>query len=161
MLSPSLFAYPVTRITVSAAAKIIMDILCKHTSLLTTIITIEGTQFNSQVTEVAGGLNIKLKHATSNHAVTIGLLERTHASVKAHRKAVPGKFRNNRHTFIPLTVSNHNLTYHATFGCEPIRVFHVRIPQNILDFKVGTNQFLAINHKLRCTRCPTTNCITS
>ena len=140
VFSRYLFAYPVTRITAPAVAKIIMDILCKHTYLPTTIITDMGSQFNSQVTkEVAAVLNIELKHATTKHAQTIGLLERTHASVKAHLKAATGEFRNNWHKFLPLAVLNHNTTYHATLGCEPTRVFHGRIPHNILDFKLGYN----------------------
>ena len=140
VFSRYLFAYPVTRITAPAVAKIIMDILCKHTYLPTTIITDMGTQFNSQVTkEVAAVLNIELKHATTKHAQTIGLLERTHASVKAHLKAATGEFRNNWHKFLPLAVLNHNTNYHATLGCEPTRVFHGRIPHNILDFKLGYN----------------------
>ena len=99
VFSSYLFAYPVTRITAPAVAKVIMDFLCKHTYLPTTIITDMGKQFNSQVTkEVAAVLNIELKHATTKHAQTIGLLERTHASVKAHFKAATGEFRNNWHT---------------------------------------------------------------
>ena len=140
MFSRYLFAYPVTRITAPAVAKIIMDILCKHIYLPTIIITDMGTEFNSQVTkEVAAVLNIELKRATTKHAQTIGLLERTHASVKAHLKAATGEFRNNWHKFLPLAVLNHNTTYHATLGCEPTRVFHGRIPHNILDFKLGYN----------------------
>ena len=98
------------------------------------------TQFNSQVTkEVDAVLSIELKHAMTKHAQTIGLLERTHASVKAHLKAATGEFRNNWHKFLPLAVSNHNTTYHATLGYEPTRVFHGRIPHNMLDFKLGYN----------------------
>ena len=140
VFSRYLFAYPVTRITAPAVAKVIMDILCKYTYLPTTIITDMGTQFNSHVTkEVAAVLNIELKHATTKHAQTIGLLERTHASVKTHLRAATGEFRNNWHKFLPLAVLNHNTTYHATLGCEPTRVFHGRIPHNILDFKLGYN----------------------
>ena len=117
-----------------------MDILCKHTYLPTTIITDLGTQFNAQVThEVAAVLGIELTHATMKHAQTIGILERTHASVKTHLKAATGEFRNNWHRFLPLAVLNHNTTYHATLGCEPSRVFHGRIPHNILDYKLGYN----------------------
>ena len=32
---------------------------------------------------------------------------------------------------------NHNLTYHASLGCEPSRVLHGKIPYNILDHKLG------------------------
>ena len=134
------FAYPVTRITATAVSKVIMDILCKHTYLPTTIITDLGTQFNAQIThEIAAVLGIELKHATMKHAQTIGLLERTHASVKTHLKAARGEFRNNWHKYLPLAVLNHNTTYHASLGCEPSQVFHGRIPHNILDYKLGYN----------------------
>ena len=140
VFSRYLFAYPVTRITATAVSKVIMDILCKHTYLPTTIITDLGTQFNAQVThEIAAVLGIEMKHATMKHAQTIGLLERTHASVKTHLKAATGEFRNNWHKYLPLAVLNHNTTYHASLGCEPSRVFHGRIPHNILDYKLGYN----------------------
>ena len=140
VFSRYLFAYPVTRITATAVSRVIMDILCKHTYLPTTIITDLGTQFNAQVThEVAAVLGIELKHATMKHAQTIGLLERTHASVKTHLKTATGEFRNNWHKYRPLAVLNHNTSYHASLGCEPSRVFHGRIPHNILDYKLGYN----------------------
>ena len=140
VFSRYLLAYPVTRITATAVSKVIMDILCKHTYLPTTIITDLGTQFNAQIThEIAAVLGIELKHATMKHAQTIGLLERTHASVKTHLKAATGEFRNNWHKYLPLAVLNHNTTYHASLGCEPSRVFHGRIPHNILDYKLGYN----------------------
>ena len=140
VFSRYLFAYPATRINATAVSKVIMDILCKHTYLPTTIITDLGTQFNAHVThEIAGVLGIELKHATMKHAQTIGLLERTHASVKTHLKAATGEFRNNWHKYLPLAVLNHNTTYHASLGCEPSRVFHGRISHNILDYKLGYN----------------------
>ena len=135
-----LFAYPVTRITATAVSIVIMDILCKHTYFPTAIITDLGTQFNAQVThEVAAVLGIEQKHATMKRAQTKGLLERTHASVKTHLKAATGEFRNNWHKYLPLAVLNHNNTYHASLGCELSRVFHGRIPHNILDYKLGYN----------------------
>ena len=67
------------------------------------------------------------------------MLERTHATVKTHLKAATGEFRNNWHKFLPLAVLNHKSTYHASLGCEPTRVFHGRIPHNILDYKLGYN----------------------
>ena len=140
LFSRYLFAYPTTRITAPTVARVIMDILCKHTYLPTTIITDMGTQFNSQITrEVAAVLGVELKHASTKHAQTIGMLERTHATVKTHLKAATGEFRNNWHKFLPLAVLNHNTTYHASLGCEPTRVFHGRIPHNILDYKLDYN----------------------
>ena len=99
-----------------------------------------GTQFNSQITrEVAAVLEVELKYASTKHAQAIGILERTHATVKTHLKAAISEFRNNWHKFIPLAVLNHNTTYHASLGCEPTSVFHGRIPHNILDYKLGYN----------------------
>ena len=69
VFSRYLFAYPVTRINATAVANVIMDILCKHTYLPTTIITDLGTQFNAQVThEIFAVLGIEVKHATMKHA---------------------------------------------------------------------------------------------
>ena len=134
VFSTYLFAYPVTRITATTVSRVIMDILCKHTYLPSTIITDLGTQFNAQVThEIAAVLGIELKHATLKHAQTIGLLERTHASVKTHQKAATGEFMNYWHKNLPLTVLNDNTTYHASLGCEFLRVFHGRMPYISLD----------------------------
>ena len=94
VFSRYLFAYPVSRITATSVARVIMDIQCKHTYLPTTIIADLGTQFNAQIThEVTAVLGFELKHATMKHARTIGLLERTHASVKTQLKAATGEFR--------------------------------------------------------------------
>ena len=73
------------------------------------------------------------------HAQTIGILERTHASVKTTLKMSQGRFRAQWHKCLPLAVLNHNTTYHASLGCEPSRIFHGRIPYNILDHKLGYN----------------------
>ena len=57
--------------------------MTKHAYLPTTLISDKGTAFMSHVIkEVAGFLGITLKHATTKHAQTIGLLERSHASIK-------------------------------------------------------------------------------
>ena len=48
VFSRYLFAYTVTRINATAVSRVIMDILCKHTYLPTTIITELGTQFNAR-----------------------------------------------------------------------------------------------------------------
>ena len=96
VFSEYLFAYPVTRSNATAVSRVIMDILCKHICLPTTIFTDLGTQFKAQVTrEVAAVLGIELKYATLNYSKTKELLERTHASKKRHLKAATGEFRNN------------------------------------------------------------------
>ena len=61
VFSRYLFAHPVARITATSVARVIMDILCKHSYLPTTIITDLGTQFNAQVThEVTAVLGVEL-----------------------------------------------------------------------------------------------------
>ena len=140
VFSRYLFAYTATRITATVVSRVIMDKLCKHTYLPTTIITALGTQFIAQVTnENAAVLGIELKHATMEHARTIGLLERTHASVKTHLKAATSEFRNNWQKYLPLTLLNHITTYHASLGCEPSRVFHGLLPHYLLDYKLEYN----------------------
>ena len=50
-----------------------------------------------------------------------------------------GDYRRQWHKYLPLAVLNYNTTYHASLGCEPSRIFHGRIPYNILDHKLGLN----------------------
>ena len=138
VFSRYLFAYPTSNPTAPAMAKVLIDIMCKHCYLPTKIITDKGSVFTSQVMdEVAVVLGVRLKIATTKHAQTIGILERSHASLKTTLKIASGEFRNQWHKYLPLAVLNHNTTYNASIGCEPTRVFHGRVPYNVLDFKLG------------------------
>ena len=70
------FAYPTSKQDATTIAKVITNISTKHAYLPKTLISDKGTAFTSHVTkEVAGVLGITLKHATTKHAHTIGLLE--------------------------------------------------------------------------------------
>ena len=112
--------------------------MTKHAYLPTTLIADKGTAFTSNVIkEVAGVLGITLKHATTKHAQTIGLLERSPASIKQALKIETGEWRSLWHKYVSIAVLNYNTSYHAGIGCEPSRVFHGRIPYNILDLKMG------------------------
>ena len=98
----------------------------------------KGTAFTSHlIKEVAGLLGITLKHATTKHAQTIGLLERSHASIKQSLKIETGERRSLWHKYISIAVLNYNTSYQSSIGCEPSRVVHGRIPYNILDLKMG------------------------
>ena len=111
--------------------------MTKHAYLPTTLISDKGTPFMSQVIkEVTGVLGITLKHATTKHAQTIGLLERSHASIKQALKIETGERRSLWHKYINIAVLNYNTSYHTSIGCEPSRVFHGRIPYNVLDLKL-------------------------
>ena len=78
-----LFMYPTSNQDAKTNAKVLINIMTKHAYLPTTLISDKGTAFMSHVfKEVASFLGITLKHATTKHAQTIGLLERSHASSK-------------------------------------------------------------------------------
>ena len=106
----------------------------------------KGTAFTSTIiAEVTQILGITLKCATTKHPQTIGKLERTHASLKTNLKMACGEYRRQWHKYLPLAVLNYNTSYHASIGCEPTRVFHGRIPHNILDHKLANNPNEQIN----------------
>ena len=132
------FAYPVSNPTAVNTAKVIIDIMTRHAYLPTLIITDKGSVFVSQVIhEVAEILGTNLKHATTKHAQTIGVLERAHATIKTSLKMASGEYRKQWHKYLPIAILNYNTTYHSSIDCEPSRVVHGRVPHNILDHKLG------------------------
>ena len=138
VFSRYLFAYPTANQDAYTIAKVLINIMTKHAYLPTTLISDKGTAFTSHVIkEVAGVLGVTLKHATTKHAQTIGLLERSHASIKKALKIETGERRSLWHKYVNIAVLNYNTSYHTSIGCEPSRVFHGRIPYNILDLKLG------------------------
>ena len=146
VFSRYLFAYPLTDASAINVAKALIDIMTKHAYLPTTLITDKGTAFTSTIiAEITQILGITLKCATTKHPQTIGKLERTHASLKTNLKMACGEYRRQWHKYLPLAVLNHNTSYHASIGCEPTRVFHGRIPYNILDHKLGNNPNEQVN----------------
>ena len=133
-----LFVYPTSNQDATTVAKVIINIMTKQAYLPRTLISDKGTAFTSHVIkEVAGVLGITLKHATTKHAQTIGLPERSHASIKQSLKIETGERRSLWHKYISIALLNYNTSYHSSIGCEPSRVFHGRIPYNILDLKMG------------------------
>ena len=138
VFSRYLFAYPTSNEDAKTIAKVLFNIMTKDAYLPTTLISDKGTAFMSHlIKEVAGVLGITLKHATTKHAQTIGLLERSHASIKQALKIDTGERRSLWHKNINIVVLNYNSSYHTTIGCEPRRVFHGRIRYNVLGFKLG------------------------
>ena len=90
----NLFAYPASNQDAKTVAKLIINIMTKHAYLPTTLISDKGTAFTSTVIkEVAGVLGITLRHATTKHAQTIGLLEQSHASINQTLKIETGERR--------------------------------------------------------------------
>ena len=103
----------------------IIHIMTTHVYLATTLMSDKGTAFTSHVIKgVTGVLGITLKHATTEHAQTIGLLERPHASIRQSLKIETGERRSLWHKYISIEGLNYNTSYHSSIGCEPSRVFH-------------------------------------
>ena len=82
-------------------------------------------------------LGINLKHATTKHAQTIGVLERAHATIKTSLKVASVEYRKQWLKYLPIAILNYHTTYHSSINCEPSRVFHGRVPHIILDHKLG------------------------
>ena len=112
--------------------------MTRHLCLPTVILTDKGSQFRSEVVnQIAQTLDIRISHASTKHAQTIGILERTHASLKTALNISTGERRSMWHKYVQIAVMNYNTSYHENLGCEPTTVFHGRIPYNILDLKLG------------------------
>ena len=120
VFSRYLFAYPTANQDAKTIAKVLINIMTKHAYLPTTLISDKGTAFTSHVIkEVAGVLGVTPKHATTKHAQTIGLLERSHASIRKALKIETGERRSLWHKYVNIAVLNYNTSYHTSIGCEP------------------------------------------
>ena len=87
------------------------------------------------IKKVAGVFGNTLKHATKKHAQTIGLLKRSNTSTKQALKIETGERSSLWNKYVSIAVLDYNTSYHISIGCEQSRVFHGRIPYNILDIK--------------------------
>ena len=117
VFSRYLFANSTSNQDATTIAKVIINIMTKHAHLPTTLISDKRTAFTTHVIkEVAGVLGITLKHATTRHAQTIGLLERSHASIKQSLKIETGERISLWHKNISIAVLNYNTSYHASIG---------------------------------------------
>ena len=138
VFSRPVFAYPVSNSTAVNTAKFFKNIMTRHTLLPTLIITDKGSVFVSQyIYEVAGLQGINLKHANTKHAQTIGVLERAHATIKTSFGMAWGDIRKQWHKYLTIAILNYNTTYRSSIACGPSRVFHGRVPHNILGNKLG------------------------
>ena len=139
VFSCCLFAYPTSNQDAKTIAKVLINVMTKRAYLPTTLISDKGTAFMSHVIkDVAGVLGIILKHTTTKQAQTIGLLQRSHASIKQALKIETGERRSLWHIYLNIAVLNYDASYHTSIGSEPSRVFHGRIPYNNLDLIMGT-----------------------
>ena len=138
VFSRYLFAYPTQDMTARTVGRCIIDVITRQCYLPTIILTDKGSQFRSDVVnQIAQTLDIRNSHASTKFAQMIGILERTHASLKTCMKISTGERRSMWHKYVQIAVMNYNTSYHESLGCESTTVFHGRIPYNILDIKLG------------------------
>ena len=45
--------------------------------------------------------------------------------------------RSKWHKYVHVAVLNYNTSYHTSIGCETSSLFHERVPNNVLDLKMG------------------------
>ena len=132
------FAYPVSDPTAINTAKVIIVIMTRQAYLPTLIITDKRGVFVSQVIhEVAEIWGINLKHTTTKHEQTIGVLERAHATIKTSFKTASGDYKKQWQNYLPIAILNYNTTYHSSIDCEQSRVFHGRVSHSIVDYNLG------------------------
>ena len=83
--------------------------MIKHAYSPTTIISDRESDFVSQVIqEVHEVFRFTLQHAETMHAQTIGIFERTHASVKKSLESEAGEWRSicNKYKYVNIAVLN-------------------------------------------------------
>ena len=137
--SRNLFAYPVVDASAISTAKVLIDIMTRHTYLPTTLITDKGTAFTSRlVDEIAKILGIQIKCATTKHPQAIGELERTDANLKSNLKKA-SEYQRQYQKYLPLAVLKYNISYRSSQECEPSRTFHGTVPYIILDHRLELN----------------------
>ena len=108
VFSRYLFAYPTSNQDATTITKVIINIVTKQAYLPTTLISDKSTAFTSHVIkEVTRVLGITLEHATTKHAQTVGLLERSHASIKQSLKIETAEHRSLWHKYISFAVLNY------------------------------------------------------
>ena len=87
VFSRYLFASPTRDLTVKTMARCISDVMTRHCYLPTVILTDKGSQFRSEViNQIAQTLDMRISHSSKKYAQTLGILERTHASLNLRSK---------------------------------------------------------------------------
>ena len=115
VFSRYLVAYPTQNVTAKTIGRRIVDVLTRHAFLPTLILSEKGSQFRSEVVaEITQILEIQISHASTKHAQTMGILQRTHASIKTTLKISTGERRSMWHKLDQIAVMNYNTTYPET-----------------------------------------------
>ena len=133
-----LFAVPLTNGSADTVARELVKIFFQHSYLPKTLLSDLGTTFTSSLmAELAGLLEVKLKHATLKHPQSIGVVERSHDPLKRILKLNTSEQWNDWHKYVPLATFIHNTSYHSSINCCPTTLFHGREPVKPLDLRLS------------------------
>ena len=138
-----LFAVPLRQPDTQSVVKGLLSIFTRHAYVPKHILTDKGTAFTAEVlTELAKAADKNISHATIKHAQTIGMVERSHATLKKILKISVKADRPQWDRYVDIAIMTHNTTYHDSLKCSPTEIFHGRVPYNPLDlqFKNAQNQ---------------------
>ena len=83
VLSRYVYAYPTQNVTARLIGRCIVDVMTRHAYLATFVLSDKGSPIRSEVVAMITEIvKIQISHASTKHAQTKGVLERTHASIK-------------------------------------------------------------------------------
>ena len=138
LFSRYIFNHPTSNQNARTIAKVINKTIIRRAYLPATLTSNKRSSFESQVIEeVARVLGITLKHATTKHAQTVGMFERSDVSIKQALKIETGERISLWHKYVSIVVLHYNTSCHASIGCEPSWVFHGLNLSNARDRKLG------------------------
>ena len=80
-------------------------------------------------------LGIRLEHASLKHPQTVGVVERSHSSIKRIFKLNTNEQWNGWFIYVQFATFIHNMSYHSAIGCSPTVLFDGREPIKPLDLR--------------------------
>ena len=139
VFSKYFFAVPLTRISAVSIAKTLADIFFRHSYIPEKILSDLGTGFTSKLFhELTKLLDIELQHASLKHPQTVGVVERSLASLKRIIKIHTDEVWTDWYKYVDLTCFIHNTSFHLSIGCTPSQLFHRRLPTKPIDLRFTT-----------------------
>ena len=136
-----LFAVPLRRVTARATTDALTTIFLRHAYVPKILLTDKGSQLTSNlVKEMTTLFDIELRHATTKHAQTIGLLERTHASIKKVLKIYENRMHSDWHKYLDYAVFAHNTSRNPKTRTTPADLFHGFTPHKAIDARFDIPQ---------------------
>ena len=133
-----LFAVPLRKVTARAMTDALTVIFLRHAYIPKILLTDKGSQLTSKLMkEMTTLFDIELRHATTKHAQTIGLLERTHASLKKVLKIYENRMHSDWHKYVDYAVFAHNTSRNPKTRTTPSDLFHGYTPHKAIDCRFG------------------------